>query len=171
MGRCTSIAQPVRRRLPFVRRDVQLSGAVEPQEFGAVAFAEVRILELITEFHLDFAVGDAFDTAVLRHHGSQLGFNGHRRKISREWPSGRNEISFAPLKNFTTVLSWDNRASFKKIVQTDFQCFCNALNSIHGNVYLSALNVADIRRGKFCLFREFFLSEAIQLPIEADSFP
>ncbi len=68
-------------------------------------------------------------------------------------------------------LSHRTQVSFKEIAQPNFQCFCNALDGIHGNVHLSALNVADIRRGKFCLFCEFFLSEAIQLPIEADSFP
>ena len=68
------------------------------------------------------------------------------------------------------VLSHRTRGSFKEIAQTNFQRFCNAQDSIHGNVYPSTLNVTDIGRGKFCLFREFFLSEAIQLPIEADSF-
>jgi hypothetical protein len=35
----------------------------------------------------------AFDAAILRHQGSQLGFGGHRWKIMREISPGRNEIS------------------------------------------------------------------------------
>jgi hypothetical protein len=36
----------------------QSSGPVEPQEFRAVAFAEIRMLELAAEFHLEFAIQD-----------------------------------------------------------------------------------------------------------------
>ncbi len=42
-----------------VRRDVQFACAIHPQQFRAVTFAEIRILELIAEFHLQPAIGDA----------------------------------------------------------------------------------------------------------------
>jgi hypothetical protein len=48
----------------------------------------------------------------------------------------------------------------KKIFQTNSARRHNALDGIHRNVDPPALNIADVRRGKFSLFSELFLRQA-----------